>query len=85
MIVQNELIEVSENNGEINIENKKHLVFDFNRFSDKREGFLIDIISEDYLPPFLEKIRKSENGLKDSLIELYKDVEIIEIEYGKKN
>lgn len=83
IILQNELIEVSENDGKVKIENKDHIIFDFNKYSDTKNGFLIDIITESYLPEYLRKIESSVTELKNSMIEFYKGKEIIEIEYPK--
>lgn len=83
IILQNELIEVSENNGKVKIENKDHIIFDFNKYSDTKNGFLIDVITESYLPEYLRKIESSVTELKNSMIEFYKGKEIVEIEFPK--
>ncbi len=81
IILQNELIEVSENNGKVKIENKDHIIFDFNKFPNTKNGFLIDIITESYLPDYLRKIESSVTELKNSMIGFYKNKEIVEVEY----
>ena len=83
IVLQNELIEVSENKGKVEIENKNHIIFDFKKYSDNRNGFLVDIITESYLPEYLNKVNNSVTELKNSMVEFYRDKEIVEIEYPK--
>jgi hypothetical protein len=83
LILQNDLIEVSEKDGKIEIENKKHIIFDFKKHSNSKSGFLIDVITEDYLPEYLKLAERSVTELKNNLVEFYSKKEIIERELPK--
>lgn len=58
IILQNDLIEISEINDEIKIEKKNHIIFEFSKYSEKRTSLLIDVITEDYLPEYIKLIEK---------------------------
>lgn len=81
LIVQNDLIEVSEINGKVIIEKKDHLIFNYNKYSEEKDGFLIDVITEKYLEAFLVKVNTSVVELKNIIVEYYKGKEITEIKY----
>lgn len=83
LILQNDLIEVSEKRGMITIEKKNHLIFDSKKYSDDKEGFLIDIITENYLPEYLNLVNNSMIKLKNVIVEFYQDKKIVEIDYSK--
>lgn len=83
LVLQNDLIEVSEKDGKIEIEKKKHIIFDFKKHSNSKSGFLIDVITEDYLPEYLKLAKKSVTELKNKMVKFYADKEIIEREPPK--
>jgi hypothetical protein len=83
LILQNDLIEVSEINGKVEIEKKNHVVFEFNDSSGKKNGFLIDIITEEYLPEYLNIVKNSVSKLKDEIVKCYSGKSIVEFDYKK--
>ncbi|WP_431126174.1 hypothetical protein [Flagellimonas flava] len=78
LVLQNDLIEVSENEGKIEIEKKKHIIFDFKKHSDSKNGLLIDVITEDFLPEYLKRVEVSMTELKDEMVCFYTQREIVE-------
>jgi hypothetical protein len=77
LILQNRLIEVSETKGKIEIEDKNHLIYNSKQYSDKKDGFLIDIITEDYLAEYLNLVKNSMTNLKSKIVDVYRDIEVV--------
>src|SRR5690606_32708649 len=77
LILQNDLIEVSEKNGKVEIEKKNHIIFDFKKHSNSKSGFLIDVITEDYLPNYLKLVEQSVRELKNDIVKYFKKREVI--------
>ena len=71
LILQNDLFEAKEHEGDIKLESKKHIVFEFNRYNAKNESFLIDVITEDYLDDYLNIIENDVQKLKQSYVQFY--------------
>jgi hypothetical protein len=73
LILQNDLLEVSEVNGEVSIEEKKHIIFEYSKYSEKRDYILIDVITEDYLPEYIKIVNNSMTKLRDAMMNFYSD------------
>lgn len=73
LVLQNELFEVVENGVDIEVQPKQHIVFEFNRHTNYPEKLLIDVVTEDYFPEFLELLRNDIEKLKVAYITYYSD------------
>jgi hypothetical protein len=76
IIIQNDLYEATEKDGKIEVEEKKHVVYEFNRYTDHSETILIDVITEDYLDTFLNIISNDMVRLKENYVLYYSDKRI---------
>lgn len=77
LILQGDLFEAEEKEDKIVLEKKKHVVFEFNRYSEYEKSILIDVVTEDYIEEYIDLIIKDINGLKNAYIEYYQEKEII--------
>lgn len=73
LIIQNELLEVTETNGKISLERKNHIVYEYKDHSNSQKSMLIDIITESYLSKYLKIVHKSNQNLTTSMIKFYKN------------
>ncbi|MCK4406666.1 MAG: hypothetical protein KAT33_02795 [Bacteroidales bacterium] len=76
LILQNKLFEANEVEGKVDLEEKKHVLFEFNRYTESPESLLIDIITEDYLDTFVDLIIKDVTNLKNVYVDYYKSKKI---------
>ena len=52
VVIQNELFEVKQENGKIELTQKDHLISELNRYTADAETILIDIVKESYFDNF---------------------------------
>lgn len=76
LIVENELIEVHQTKNGTELEDKNHVVFEYQRYSETMKGHLIDVITESYLPEFLGIVEKDITSLLEVYLKFYKDKKV---------
>ncbi len=76
LVLQNEIYEAQEKNGEIELIKKNHIVFEFNRYKEKNETLLIDVITENYFNDYLGIVINDMVKLKNHYRRYYKDKKI---------
>jgi hypothetical protein len=77
IILQNKLFEAIEIHGKVELEEKKHVVFEFSRYTETAETLLIDIITEDYLETYIDIVNNNLSTLKDIYVKYYKNKKIV--------
>lgn len=58
LVVQGKLYDSEEKNGDIQLTQLDHKLFEFNYFDDTPHTILIDVVTEDYFPTHLAQIKK---------------------------
>lgn len=77
LVLQNDLVEVSEIDGKVNVENKNHIIFEFSKYSENRHSILIDVITEEYLPEYIKLVQNDLLKLRREVMEVYNGNEIV--------
>lgn len=73
VVLQNDLFEVLESNGEVDMTQVNHTIYEFSRFETDSKSFLVDVISEKYFPNYLQLLQKDCEELIKIYSNYYKD------------
>jgi hypothetical protein len=57
VVLQNELFEVLESDGEVSMTQVDHTIFEFTRYETDSKSFLVDVVTEKYFPKYLDLLR----------------------------
>lgn len=79
LVLQGQLIEVFEKDGSVELKSKDHLVFEYNKYTDMKSEFLIDIVTESHFESYLNKINESVQGVMDTIVTAYSGQELEEL------
>lgn len=83
VVLQNDLMEVSQSNEDVNIRRVDHAVFDFKTTSESMDGLLIDVVTEEYLSTYLGLVEGGVKELKNRIVKTYLQGEIAKIDPSK--
>lgn len=73
IVLQGDLYEAYEEKGEIKLEKKEHIIFEFKRFNNQTTSLLIDIVTEKYFETYLELLKTDMHHFKTLYYHYYKD------------
>jgi hypothetical protein len=71
IVLQGEIYESYEENGDIKLQKVNHAIFEFNRYDEDSSSLLIDIITEDYFLEYLKLLKNDMENLKDVYVQYY--------------
>lgn len=71
IVLQGEIYESYEENGDVKLQKVNHVIFEFNRYEEDSSSLLIDIITEDYFLEYLQLLKHDMEMLKDVYIQYY--------------